>query len=168
MAFEGSRPTLHSVDHLGDGRFSPPSEEDAWPNSNVVGAPEGERYSRAPADDDNPAEGGRRDSQNTLDLLRDITYVGGMCYARQEIEKTARPCAYGMQKNQTPMLNVTNEMGAGDMPRARSEAGSVASSRRSFRTVAEAAIVRTAILVAATEAQRAPTPRALSAMSDIR
>ena len=49
------------------------------------------------------------------------------------------------------MLNVT-----GEVPRARSEAGSVASSRRSsaFQAVAEAANARTAILAVEAEAQR--------------
>ena len=99
--------------------------------------------SRAPAEDVNRAEGGCTASRDTADLLRDITFfLGGgavfrMSYARQELERVARPCVYSKhKKGRPPMRSVT-----GEEPRARSEAGSVASSRRSlaFQAVAEAA-----------------------------
>ena len=52
------------------------------------------------------------------------------------------------KKGRTPMMNVGNELGAGDMPIARSRAGSAISSQRS-------SVYKAAVLKAQAETQRA-------------
>ena len=67
LVSEGSRRTAQWVDQLGSGRFPTHPGEDGWPNSNVVGASDGEGCSRAPAEDVNRAEGGCTASRDTAD-----------------------------------------------------------------------------------------------------
>ena len=82
-------------------------------------------------------------------MLQDLTFVGGMSYVRPEVQGVARPCAYGKHnKVRPPMMNVGDELGAGDMPRARSVAGSVIWSQRS-------SVYKAAVLEAQAETQRA-------------
>ena len=87
--------------------------------------------------------------QATVD--QDLTYVGGMSYARPQghgvARGTTRVCAYGKHKKvRPPMVNAGEHRP--EASRARSMAGLVASSQRS-------SVYKTALLNAQAETQRA-------------
>ena len=119
--------------------------EEGWPNSNVTNefvAEEG--CSRAP-----PAEEAQPGSQT--DMEQDLTYVGGMSYARPRglgtTRGTTRVCAYGKHKKvRPPMLNAGERRQ--EASRVRSMTGSLASSQRS-------SVHKAALLDAQAETQRA-------------
>ena len=119
--------------------------KEGWPNSNVTNelvAEEG--CSRAP-----PTEEAQPGSQ--ADMEQDLTYVGGMSYARpQGLGTTRRPtrvCAYGKHKKvRPPMLNAGERRQ--EVSRVRSMTGSLASSQRS-------SVYKAALLDAQAETQRA-------------
>ena len=119
--------------------------EDGWPNSNVtdeLAAEEG--CSRAP-----PA--GERQLGSQTDMEQDLTYVGGMSYARQRGLGTTRGptrvCAYGKHKKVRPPILQVGEPRQ-EVPRVRSMTGSLASSQRS-------SVYKAALLDAQAETQRA-------------
>ena len=102
--------------------------EEGWPNSNMtdeLAAEEG--CSRAP-----PA--GERQLGSQTDMEQDLTYVGGMSYARQRGLGTTRGptrvCAYGKHKKVRPPLLQVGEPRQ-EASRVRSMTGSLASSQRS-------------------------------------
>ena len=119
--------------------------EEGWPNSKVTNelAAE-ERCSRAPLGEEaNPS------LRATVD--QDLTYVGGMSYARPQGHGIARGptrvCAYGKHKKvRPPMVNAGERRP--EASRVRSMTGSVASSQRS-------SVYKTALLDAQAETQRA-------------
>ena len=100
--------------------------------------------SGTPKDNDSPA------SRDTDAILEDMTYVGGMNYAKYRLE-ACRAKSSGKQRTRPPTLCVQDE-------RTRDGTASTTSSRRSsaYRAVEEAAAARTALLQAEAEAQRAP------------
>ena len=119
--------------------------EEGWPNSNVtdeLAAEEG--CSRAP-----PA--GERQLGSQTDMEQDLTYVGGMSYARQRGLGTTRGptrvCAYGKHKKVRPPILQVGEPRQ-EVPRLRSLKGSLASSQRS-------SVYKAALLDAQAETQRA-------------
>ena len=119
--------------------------EEGWPNSNVTNelvAEEG--CSRAP-----PTEEAQPGSQT--DMEQDLTYVGGMSYARPEGLGTTRGptrvCAYGKHKKVRPPLLSAGESRQ-EASRVRSMTGSLASSQRS-------SVYKAALLDAQAETQRA-------------
>ena len=82
-------------------------------------------------------------------MLQDLTYVGGMIFARPRVQEITRPCAYGKHKKvRPPMMNMGEELGAGDVPHAQNVAGSAISSQRS-------SVHETAVLEAQAVTQRA-------------
>ena len=119
--------------------------EEGWPNSNMtdeLAAEEG--CSRAP-----PA--GERQLGSQTDMEQDLTYVGGMIYARQRGLGTTRGptrvCAYGKHKKvRPPILQVGGPRQ--EVSRVRSMTGSLASSQRS-------SVYKAALLDAQAETQRA-------------
>ena len=119
--------------------------EEGGPNSNATNecvAEEG--FSRTP-----PAEEAQPDSQT--DMEQDLTYVGGMGYARPRGLGTTRGptrvCAYGKHKKvRPPMLNAGEHRQ--EASRVRSMTGSLASSQRS-------SVYKAALLDAQAEIQRA-------------
>ena len=139
---ENSRRTEQWVDETCRDRTN---EVEGWPNSNVTNefvAEEG--CSRAP-----PAEEAQPGSQT--DMEQDLTYVGGMSYARPRGLGTTRGptrvCAYGKHKEvRPPMLNAGERRQKAS--RVRSMTGSLASSQRS-------SVYKTALLDAQAETQRA-------------
>ena len=119
--------------------------EEGWPNSNVTNEPAAEEgSSRAPLGEEaNPR------LQATVD--QNLTYVGGMGYARPQghgvARGTTRVCAYGKHKKvRPPMVNAGERRS--EASRVRSVAGSVVSSQRS-------SVYKTALLDAQAETQRA-------------
>ena len=140
---ENSRRTEQWVDETCRDRSI--ETEEVWPNSNVTNelvAEEG--CSRAPL-----AEEATTSSQTAVD--QDLTYVGGISYARPQGHGTARGptrvCAYGKHKKiQPPMVNAGQPRP--ETSRARSIAGSLASSQRT-------SVYKTALLDAQAETQRA-------------
>ena len=119
--------------------------EEGWPNSNMtdeLAAEEG--CSRAP-----PA--GERQLGLQTDMEQDLTYVGGMSYARQRGLGTTRGptrvCAYGKHKKVRPPLLQVGEPRQ-EASRVRSMTGSLASSQRS-------SVYKAALLDAQAETQRA-------------
>ena len=140
---ENSRRTEHWVDETCRDRTN--ELEEGWPNSNVTNelvAEEGR--SRAP-----PTEEAQPGSQ--ADMEQDLTYVGGMSYARpQGLGTTRGPtrvCAYGKHKKvQPPMLSAGERRQ--EASRVRSMTGSLASSQRS-------SVYKAALLDAQAETQRA-------------
>ena len=119
--------------------------EEGWPNSNMtdeLAAEEG--CSRAP-----PA--GERQLGSQTDIEQDLTYVGGMSYARQRGLGTTRGptrvCAYGKHKKVRPPLLQVGEPRQ-EASRVRSMTGSLASSQRS-------SVYKAALLDAQAETQRA-------------
>ena len=140
---ENSRRTEQWVDETCRERTN--EAEEGWPNSNVTNEPAAEEgCSRAPLGEEaNPS------LQGTVD--QDLTYVGGMGYARQQGHGVARGatrvCAYGKHKKvRPPMVNAGERRPEASC--ARSMAGSVASSQRS-------SVYKTALLDAQAETQRA-------------
>ena len=119
--------------------------EEGWPNSNVtneLAAEEG--CSRAPL-----GEKANPSLRTTVD--QDLTYVGGMSYARPQGHGIARGptrvCTYGKHKKvRPPMVNAGERRP--EASRVRSMTGSEASSQRS-------SVYKTALLDAQAETQRA-------------
>ena len=140
---ENSRRTEQWVDETCPDRTN--EVEEGWPISNVTNelvAEEG--CSRAP-----PTEEVQPGSQT--DMEQDLTYVGGMSYARpQGLGTTRGPtrvCAYGKHKKvRPPMLNAGERRQ--EASRVRSMTGSLASSQRS-------SMYKAALLDAQAETQRA-------------
>ena len=140
---EKSRQTEQWVDETCRDRTN--EAEEGWPNSNVTNelvAEEG--CSRAPPNEE--AQPGSR-----TDMEQDLTYVGGMSYARPQGLGTprgpTRVCAYGKHKKvRPPMLNAGERRQ--EASRVRSMTGSLASSQRS-------SVYKTALLDAQAETQRA-------------
>ena len=119
--------------------------EEGWPNSNMtdeLAAEEG--CSRAP-----PA--GEIQLGSQTDIEQDLTYVGGMSYARQRglgtTQGPTRVCAYGKHKKVRPPLLQVGEPRQ-EASRVRSMTGSLASSQRS-------PVYKAALLDAQAETQRA-------------
>ena len=119
--------------------------EEGWPNSNATDefvAEEG--CSRAP-----PAGEAQLGSQT--DMEQDLTYVGGMSYARPRGLGTTRGptrvCAYGKHKKVRPPILDVGEPRQ-EASRVRSMTGSLASSQRS-------SVYKAALLDAQAETQRA-------------
>ena len=119
--------------------------EEGWPNSNMtdeLAAEEG--CSRAP-----PA--GEIQLGSQTDIEQDLTYVGGMSYARQRGLGTTRGptrvCAYGKHKKVRPPLLQVGEPHQ-EASRVRSMTASLASSQRS-------SVYKAALLDAQAETQRA-------------
>ena len=119
--------------------------EEGWPNSNMtdeLAAEEG--CSRAP-----PA--GEIQLGSQTDIEQDLTYVGGMSYARQRGLGTTRGptrvCAYGKHKKVRPPLLQVGEPRQ-EASRVRSMTGSLISSQRS-------SVYKAALLDAQAETQRA-------------
>ena len=118
-------------------------EDEGWPNSNVTNEPAAEeRCSRAPL--------GEEEFPSLRTVDPDLTYVGGMSYARPRGQGVTRGVtrigAYGKHKKiRPPMLNAGERRT--ETPRARSVAGSVASSQRS-------SVYKAAVLDAQAETQR--------------
>ena len=101
------------------------SEDERWPNSNVIEAPAEEGCSRAPL-----AEAGSPNSQGTRSMMQDLCFAGGMSYVRPQGQVAARPYAYGKHKKvRPPMMNVGDELGTRDMPCERSVVSSAISSQ---------------------------------------
>ena len=140
---ENSRRTEQWVDETCRDRTN--EVEEGWPNSNVTNELVAEeRCSRAP-----PTEEAQPGSQT--DMKQDLTYAGGMSYARpQGLGTTRGPtrvCAYGKHKKvRPPMLNAGERRQ--EASRVRSMTGSLASSQRS-------SAYKTALLDAQAETQRA-------------
>ena len=140
---ENSRRTEQWVDETCRDRTN--EVEEGWPNSNVSNefvAEEG--CSRAP-----PADEAQPGSQT--DMEQDLTYVGGMSYARPRGLGTTRGptrvCAYGKHKKvRPPMLNAGERRQ--EASRVRSMTGSLASLQRS-------SVYEAALLDAQAETQRA-------------
>ena len=85
-----------------------------------------------------------------------MTYVGGMSFTKQRKEDINRPRAYGKHKKiRHPTLLLGSKIGAEGAPRARSGAGSEASSPRSsaHKAVEEGTTERTVMLEAEAESQ---------------
>ena len=140
---ENSRRTEQWVDETCRDRVN--EVEEGWPNSNATDelvAEEG--CSRAP-----PAGETRLGSQT--DMEQDLTYVGGMSYARQRGLGTTRGptrvCAYGKHKKVRPPILQVGEPRQ-EASRVRSMTGSLASSQRS-------SVYKAALLDAQAETQRA-------------
>ena len=140
---ENSRQTEQWVDETCRDRAN--EVEEGWPNSNATDelvAEEG--CSRAP-----PAGETRLGSQT--DMEQDLTYVGGMSYARQRGLGTTRGptrvCACGKHKKVRPPILQVGEPRQ-EASRVRSMAGSLASSQRS-------SVYKAALLDAQAETQRA-------------
>ena len=139
IIYEGSRRTEHWVD---DARRR--SEDERWPNSNAIEAPPEEGSSRAPR-----VGAGNPSSQSTRSMLQDLTFTAGMSYVQTQDQGVTRPCANGKHKKvRPPMMNVGDELGARDMPCARSVVGSAVSSQRS-------SVYKAAVLEAQADTQRA-------------
>ena len=140
---ENSRGTKKWVDETYRERTN--EAEEGWPNSNVtneLAAEEG--CSRAPLGEEaNPSLQAKVD--------QDLTYVGGMSYARPQGHGIARGptrvCAYGKHKKVRPPIMNADERHP-ETSRARSMAGSMVSSQRS-------SVYKTALLDAQAETQRA-------------
>ena len=140
---ENSRRTEQWVDETYRERTN--EAEEGWPNSNVtneLAAEEG--CSRAPL-----GEEANLSLQTAVD--QNLTYVGGMSYARPQGRGIARGptriCAYGKHKKVRPPIVNAGERHL-ETSRARSAAGSMASSQRS-------SVYKTALLDAQAETQRA-------------
>ena len=140
---ENSRRTEQWVDETCRDRAN--EVEEGWPNSNVtdeLAAEEG--CSRAP-----PA--GETQLGSQTDMEQDLTYVGGMSYARQRGLGTTRGptrvCAYGKHKRVRPPKLQIGEPRQ-EVSRVRSMTGSLASSQRS-------SVYKAALLDAQAETQRA-------------
>ena len=140
---ENSRRTEQWVDETYRERTN--EAEEGWPNSNVTNKLATEKgCSRAPLGEEaNPS------LQATVD--QDLTYVVGMSYARPQGHGIARGptrvCAYGKHKKVRPPIVNAGERHP-ETSRARSMAGSMASSQRS-------SVYKTALLDAQAETQRA-------------
>ena len=140
---ENSRRTEQWVDETCRDRTN--EVEEGWPNSNVTNelvAEEG--CSRAPPHEEVPPG-------SQTDMEQDLTYVGGMSYARpQGLGTTRGPtrvCAYGKHKKvRPPMLNAGERRQ--EASRVRSMTDSLASSQRS-------SVYKAALLDAQAETQRA-------------
>ena len=106
--------------------------------------------SGTPKDNDSPA------SKDTNAILEGMTYVGGMNYAKYQLE-ACRAKASGKQKMRPPALCVQDELTRENASSYRDGTVSTTSSRKSsaYRAVEEAAAARTAMLQAEAEAQRA-------------
>ena len=140
---ENSRRTEQWVDETCRDRAN--EVEEGWPNSNATDelvAEEG--CSRAP-----PA--GETQLGSQTDMEQDLTYVGGMSYARQRGLGTTRGptrvCAYGKHKKVRPPILQVGEPRQ-EVSRVRSMTGSLASSQRS-------SVYKAALLDAQAETQRA-------------
>ena len=125
-----------------------------WPNSNQTAAqttPTRARCSRAPRDDDSPA------SNDTAAVLENMTYVGGMNYAKYRLEASRVKSAGKQKMTRPPTLCVQEEMARDGASSCRDGTSSSTSSRRSstYRAVEEAAAARTAMSKEEAEAQRA-------------
>ena len=140
---ENSRRTEQWVDETCRDRANEVEED--WPNSNATNefAAE-ERCSRAPP-------GGEAQPGSQTDMEQDLTYVGGMSYARPRGLGTtrgpSRVCAYGKHKKVRPLMLNAGEHRQ-EAPRVRSMTGSLASSQRS-------SVYKAALLDAQAETQRA-------------
>ena len=140
---ENSRRTEQWVDETCRDRAN--EVEEGWPISNAtdeLAVEEG--CSRAP-----PAGGRQLGSQTNME--KDLTYVGGMSYARQRGLGTTRGptrvCAYGKHKKVRPPILQVGEPRQ-EVSRVRSMTGSLASSQRS-------SVDKAALLDAQAETQRA-------------
>ena len=120
---ENSRRTEQWVDETCRDRTN--EVEEGWPNSNATNEfVAEERCSRAPP-------GGEAQPGSQTDMEQDLTYVGGMFYARPRglgiTREPTQVCAYGKHKKvRPPMLNAGERRQEG--PRVRSMTGSLASS----------------------------------------
>ena len=119
--------------------------EEGWPNSNMTNDPAAEEgCSRAPL-------GGEANPRLQATVDQDLTYVGGMGYARPQghgvARGTTRVCAYGKHKKVRPRMVNAGERRP-EASRVRSMTGSVASSQRS-------SVYKTALLDAQADTQRA-------------
>ena len=133
-----------------------------WSNSNQTAAqvtPTRDGCSRAPRDDDSTA------SIDTAAVLENMTYVGGMNYAKYHLEASRANSAGKQKKTRPPTLCVEEELARDSASSYRDGTTSSTSSRRSsaYRAVEEAAAAKTAMLKAEAEAQRA-----LTRLADIR
>ena len=100
-------------------------------------------------------------SQSTRSRLQDLTFTGGMNHVRPQNQGATRPCAYEKHKKiRPPMMNVGDELGARDMPCARSVVGSAVSSQRS-------SVYKAAVLETQAETQ-AETQRAFAGLASTR
>ena len=113
--------------------------------------PAGNGCSRPPRDDDSPA------SNDTAAVVENMTYVGGMKYAKYRLEASRAKSAGKQKKTRPPTLCVQEELARDSASSYRDGTTSSTSSRRSstYRAVEEAAAARTAMLKAEAEAQRA-------------
>ena len=140
---ENSRRTEQWVDETCRDRTN--EVEEGWPNSNATNEFVAEGgCSRAPP-------GGEAQPGSQTDMEQDLTYVGGMGYARPRglgiTRGPTRICAYGKHKKvRPPMLNAGERRQ--EAPRVRSMTGSLASSQRSL-------VYKAALLDAQAETQRA-------------
>ena len=140
---ENSRRTEQWVDETCRDRTN--EVEEGRPNSNATNEfVAEERCSRAPP-------GGEAQPGSQTDIEQDLTYVGGMGYARPRglgiTQEPTRICAYGKHKKvRPPMLNAGERRQ--EAPRVRSMTGSLASSQRS-------SVYKAALLDAQAETQRA-------------
>ena len=136
------------------GELVSPQTAAFWPNSNQTAAqvtPTRGGCSRSPQDDDSPAK------NDTAVVLENMTYVGGMNYARYRLEASRAKSAGKQKKTRPPALRVQEELARYSASTYRDGTTSSTSSRRSsaYRAVEEAAAARTAMLKAEAEAQRA-------------
>ena len=138
------------------GELVSPQTAGFWPNSNqtaVQVTPTRDGCSRAPRDDDSTA------SIDTAVVLENMTYVGGMNYAKYRLEASRAKSAGKQKKTRPPTLCVQEELARDSASSCRDGTTSRTSSRRSsaYRAVEEAAAARTAMLKAEAEGQRALT-----------
>ena len=138
------------------GELVSPQTTEFWPNSNQTAAqvtPTHDGCSRAPRDDDSTA------SVDTAAVLENMTYVGGMNYAKYRLEASRAKSAGKQKKTRPPTLCVLEELARDSASSCRDGTTSSTSSRRSsaYRAVEEVAAARTAMLKAEAEAQRALT-----------
>ena len=131
-----------------------PQTGEFWPNSNkmsVDATPLREGCSRA------IDEGSSPDCKDTDAILENMTYVGGMNYAKYRLE-ASRMKSLGKGKKVRPTtLCMQDELNRDNAQSIRHYSTSIASSRKSlaYRAVEEAAAARTAMLQAQAAAQRA-------------
>ena len=138
------------------GELVSPQTAGFWPNSNQMAAQvtlTRDGCSRAPRDDESTA------SVDTAAVLENMTYVGGMNYAKYRLEASRAKSAGKQKKARPPTLCVQEELARDSASSFSDGTTSSTSSRRSsaYRAVEEAPAAMTAMLKAEAEAQRALT-----------
>ena len=106
--------TAQWIQDMRCGMSLPPRAIKFWPNSKVTAEQEARECSRAPNEANSPG------SKDTDAVLKSMTCVGGMNYAKYRLEGVCRPNVYGKPKKVRPStLYMGVEMGGDNAPSVR-------------------------------------------------